>query len=285
MQDFFEPPLPTGWQWVSTWNIDKSAFVDSDGWAYCPGFQNLNWPPNTQKSSSKSAVDVVRRRRWIRRRQKLAEEVDSSKGFLITVDPGSSCILPWKSLLSGSEQCLKVRPYADLQPALPWGHTVATGSPDAFGKEQFITESPLVRQNTIKQGKQFTDYIFRLDHLEKKDMLVCCSLKSETEQFWLSTGSDASILHSALNEPIYDWKISFNSPLRLENRLPCPAEFTIWEKAKDRGIQRQHGIIPSRKSVHVYSVDVQKSVYLTLFVHGGWVLEKVCFIYALHFSF
>lgn len=285
MQDFFEPPLPMGWQWISSWNIDRSAFVDSDGWAYGPGFQNLNWPPNTQKLSSKSAVDVVRRRRWIRKRQKLAEEVDSSsKTFLVTVDPGSSCVLPWKCVLSGSEQCLKVRPSADLQPAFPWGQTVATGSPDAFGKDQFVMESQLLRQNTMKQGNKFTDYIFKLDHLEKKDILVCCSPKSEIEQFWLSTGSDASVLHSALNQPIYDWKISFNSPLRLENRLPCPAEFTIWEKAKDGGIQRQHGIIPSRKSVHVYSADVRKSVYLTLFVHGGWILEKVCFIFALHIS-
>ncbi|CAM8996430.1 unnamed protein product [Rhodiola kirilowii] len=273
--DFFEPPLQTGWQWTSSWNVDKSPFVDNDGWAYGMDFQHLNWLPNTQRSNSKSVADVVRRRRWIRKRQKLVEEGDKSmKGFLTTVDPGSSCALPWRSLLRGSDQCLQVRPSADLRPSWPWGRTVAMGSSDAFGKDQFVMESPLSRQNTMKQENKFPEYVFKLDQLQKKDMLVRCSPKSESEQFWLSTGADASVLHSELNEPIYDWKLSFNSPLRLENRLPCPAEFTIWEKAKDRGIQRQHGIIPSRKSVHVYSADVQKSVYLTLFVHGGWVLEK-----------
>uniref|UniRef100_A0A7N0UXF0 PH domain-containing protein n=1 Tax=Kalanchoe fedtschenkoi TaxID=63787 RepID=A0A7N0UXF0_KALFE len=274
--NFFEPPLPTGWKWASTWNVDKSSFVDSDGWAYGPGFQNLKWPPNSQKSRSKSAVDVVRRRRWIRKRQKLVEECDNcSKGCLMTVDPGSSCVLPSRSLLEGSEQCLQVRPWADREPAFHWGRTIAIGSSDAFGKDQYVMESPLSRQNTMKQGNKFPNYLFKLNQLQKKDILVCCSPKCESEQFWLSTGADASVLHSELNEPVYDWKISFSSPLRLENRLPCPAEFTIWEKTKDRGgIQRQNGIIPSRKSVHVYSADVQKSIYLTLFVHGGWVLER-----------
>ncbi|CAM9004161.1 unnamed protein product [Rhodiola kirilowii] len=194
-------------------------------------------------------------------------------GFLTTIDPGSSCVLPWRSLLSGSEQCLLVRPCADLQAAWPWCRPIAVSSSDAFG--QFVMESPLSRKNNMKQGNNFPNYLLKLDQLEKKDMLVCGSHKSETEKFWLSSGIDASVLHSELNEPVYDWKISFSSPLRLENRLPCPAEFTIWENGKDRGgIQRQHGIIPSRKSVHVYAADVQKSVYLTFCVHGGWVLES-----------
>lgn len=172
----------------------------------------------------------------------------AQQGFLITVDPGSSCYVPWRRLVRGSEQCLQVRPVADIQPPWPWCHTTDMSSSDAFREGHFILEQRPPTQDTMKQDNKSPSYLFRLDRLEKMDMLVCSSPESKTEQFWLSSGTDASVLHSELNEPIYDWKISFSSPLRLENRLPFPAEFTIWENTNDRGsIKRQRGMTCSRK--------------------------------------
>ncbi|KAK3187934.1 hypothetical protein Dsin_027495 [Dipteronia sinensis] len=274
--DFFEPPLPPGWQWTSTWTIDKSQFVDNDGWAYGPDFESLRWPPTSSKSSMKSAHDVMRRRRWIRTRQPDAGQVGSNMdGFFLATSPGSSVVLPWRCTSKDSDQCLLVRPGFDCQPSYGWGHAVA-GSSFAYGKDQpLVDQVSVCKQNTLKQGSKTPNFAFKLNQLEKKDLLICCSPSTGSKQVWLSVGADASVLHTELNTPVYDWRISINSPLKLENRLPCPAEFTVWEKTKEGNyIEKQHGVISSHKSEHVYSADVQKPLYLTLFVQGGWVLEK-----------
>lgn len=273
MKEFYEPPLPPGWQWTSTWNIDKCQFVDNDGWAYGTDFNSLKWPPTSSKSCTKSAADVVRRRRWIRSRKKSpGQDINSMKSA--TISPGASTVLPWRSRSKDSDQCLEVRPSVD-HPESPysWGCAVAVGSGYTYGKElpAFMDQGSL-RQ---KQEYKMSNYTFKLNELEKKDIILHCS-STGSRQCWLSIGVDASVLHTELNAPVYDWRISVNSPLKLENRLPCPAEFTIWEKAKEGScIERQHGIISSRRSVHIYSADIQKPIYITLFVQGGWVLEKV----------
>ncbi|KAJ6768459.1 hypothetical protein OIU74_022180, partial [Salix koriyanagi] len=245
--DFFEPNLPTGWHWTSTWIIDKSVPVDDDGWTYGPDFHALKWPPASK--SYKSAHNVVRRRRWIRRRQQLIGEGSNSVDIdFISINPGSSSVLPWRSTSKNSDLCLLVRPCADhSQPEYLWGQAVAITSGYMFEKDQpFSDQGLLARQNTLKQESKMPN-----------------------------VGADASILHTELNSPVYDWRISINSPLKLENQLPCSAEFTVWEKEKEGScIERQHGIVSSRQSIHVYSADIRKSVYLTLLLQGGWVLEK-----------
>ncbi|KAA8527969.1 hypothetical protein F0562_035162 [Nyssa sinensis] len=276
-KDFFEPPLPSGWTWASTWTIDKSQFVDIDGWAYGPDYPSLkNWPPPS-KSCTKSSLDSVRRRRWIRKRQQVNEQrINNMNNVVDAISPGSSTVLPWRSLAKDSEHCLQVRPFvAHPQPPYSWGYIVDVASGYTWGKDQSSSDQTLLsRQNTLKQGNKMFVSPFKLNQLEKKDMLLCCPTTG-SKQFWLSIGTDASILHTELNNPVYDWKISVNSPLKLENRLPCQAEFTIWEKLKEgNSMERQRGIISSRGSVHIYSADVQKPIYLTLFVQGGWVLEK-----------
>lgn len=275
LKDFFEPRLPSGWKWTSTWTTDKCQFVDNDGWAYGPDFNSLKWPPTSSKFCTKSAVDVVRRRRWIRTRQKSPEQgVNCMKSVFTTISPGASAVLPWRSTSKGSDQCLEVRPCVDHpEPPYSWGCAVAVGSGSVYGKDEpFMDQGSLYSQ---KQETKMPNFAFKLNQLDKKDIILRCS-STGSRQCWLSIGADASILHTELNSPVYDWRISVNPPLKLENRLPCPAEFTIWEKANEGScIERQHGIISSRRSAHIYSADTQKPIYLTLFVQGGWVLEKV----------
>ncbi|KAK8661863.1 hypothetical protein V6N13_091452 [Hibiscus sabdariffa] len=278
-KDFFEPPLPNGWQWISTWTIDKSHFVDEDGWAYGPDYQSLRWPPTSLKSHVKSDYGV-RRRRWIRKRQQIAEQGKSCINSDYTIiSPGSSTVLPWGSTSKGSDQCLRLRPYVDYpQPPYTWGRAIVAAVSSSFigGKDQpFLDQSSLYRQNSFPQGSIMPNFAFNLSQLEKKDVLLCCSPSVGSRQMWLSVGADASALHTELNQPVYDWKISVNSPLKLENRLSCPAAFTLWEKEKEGNyIERERGMIFSRNSAHIYSVDIRRPVYLTLRVQGGWVLEK-----------
>ncbi|PIN00426.1 hypothetical protein CDL12_27074 [Handroanthus impetiginosus] len=270
-KDFFEPPLPPGWKWASTWTIDKSQFVDTNGWAYGPDYQSFKWPPNSPKSGTKSARDAVRRRRWIRTRQQVDEGVTSNQNFLDTiVCPGCSTILPWRSTFWDSNQCLRIRPSSDhSQTSYAWGRPVSIEK-DSLSLDQ----STLSRQSSTKHGNKTPISPLRLDQLEKKDLLWCCP-GSTGRLFWLSVGTDASVLQTDLNAPVYDWKISATSPLRLENRLPCSAEFKIWERLRDgKDIERQHGFVSSRGTVHIYSADIRNQIYVMLFVQGGWVMEK-----------
>ncbi|XP_057544625.1 uncharacterized protein LOC130823840 isoform X3 [Amaranthus tricolor] len=196
---------------------------------------------------------------------------------MVTLDPGSNYILPWKCISRDSEDCLRVRPHFDMSgSSYSWGHTATLGLPFIGGREQYPSEQGLFsRQSTIKPGNTMSFATFKLNELEKKDDLLCCTTSMHNQQFWFSIGTDASVYHTELNAPVYDWKISINSPLKLENRLPCPTEFTIWQKTKDgKNIGLQQGKLLSRKSAHVHAADPREPIYLSMFVQGGWIMEK-----------
>ncbi|XP_010524589.1 PREDICTED: uncharacterized protein LOC104802610 [Tarenaya hassleriana] len=204
--------------------------------------------------------------------QTISSGASNHKAFIA---PTSSYVLPWGCLSKDNEQCLHVRPGVE-HPHSPyaWGCCVALSS--GCGKDQpFVDQGLLTRQSTLKQSSKASTFALKLNQLEKKDMLFCCQPSTGSKPLWLSIGTDASVLHTDLNAPVYDWKIAINSPLKLENRLPCPAKFTVWEKTREGTyLERQHGTVYSRKNAHIYSADVQRPVYLTLLVQGGWVLEK-----------
>ncbi|KAJ8532740.1 hypothetical protein K7X08_015629 [Anisodus acutangulus] len=273
--DFFEPTLPPGWKWITSWTVDKSQFVDIDGWAYGPDFQTLRWPPNSPKCSTKSAHNTVRRRRWTRTRQQVKERGANNTDNIVT-SPDSSAILPWRCISKGSNHCLQVRPCLGYsQTPYSWGRPIAVGSAFAVGKDQTPIESTTFsRQNTARHGNKIPLSALKLNQLEKMDLLLCCPGGSG-KQLWLCVGTDASVLHTELNAPVYDWKLSISAPLKLENRLPCGADFTIWEKLKDGNtVERHRGFMASRETVHIYSAGVRNPIYLMLFVQGGWVMEK-----------
>jgi vacuolar protein sorting-associated protein 13A/C len=277
---FFEPSLPSGWRWTSPWKIEKSNFVDNDGWAYAVDFQNFNWPSPSWKSS-KSPHDFMRRRRWVRSRQQMQEQsAEIPRKILATVNPHSSTSLPWTVMIRDMDLCLQVRPYSEKsEESYSWSHVISLGS-DSIPKQQ--QQSSLSRQSTLKQSTLLSrNSVLRLADLEKKDVLSYCRPLVGTESyFWLTAGIDASVLHTDLNVPVYDWRISFNSILRLENKLPYEAEYAVWELSPEINmVERQHGIVSSGGSVFVYSADIRKPVYLTLFLQNGWILEKVMYLY------
>ncbi|KAL6841988.1 hypothetical protein ACP4OV_028188 [Aristida adscensionis] len=272
---FFEPSLPSCWRWTSPWKIEKSNFVDNDGWAYSSDFQNLNWPSSSWKSS-KSPHDFVRRRRWVRSRQQLQEQsAGIPRKILATVNPHSYISLPWTSMISDMDLCLQVRPYSEKsEESYSWSQFYSLGS-ESIPKQ--LQQSSLSRQSTLKQPSlPSRNSLLRLAELEKKDMLSYCHPPVSFERhFWLSVGIDASVIHTDLNVPVSDWRISLNSILRLENKLPCEAEYAIWEiSTAGNMVERQHGTVSSGGSGFIYSADIRKPVYLTLYLENGWILEK-----------
>jgi vacuolar protein sorting-associated protein 13A/C len=280
MKAFFEPCLPPDWKWTSPWKIEESNFVDSDGWAYAADIQKFNWPSSWR--SSKSPHDFVRRRRWVRSRQLLQEQsAEMPRKIIAIVEPHSSTTLPWTAMIKDMDLCMQVRPFSVKSDELySWSQVLSLGYESQPKQQQ--QQSSLSRQGTLKQSSvPSRNSVLRLAELEKKDVLSCCSPPVGIKQyFWLSVGVDASVVHTDLNMPVYDWKFSFNSILRLENKLPYEAEYSIWEKsAEGNMVERQHGFVLSGGSAFIYSADIRKSIYLTLFVQNGWILEKVMHLY------
>ncbi|KAI3512412.1 hypothetical protein L1887_19727 [Cichorium endivia] len=275
---FYEPPLPPGWAWMSAWAIDKSDSVDVDGWAYGRDYQTLKWPP-TPQNASRTNQDNVRRRRWIRTRQKDGGHQTSNSGSAIRVlQPNCSLVLPWKAMSKDSDSCLQIRPSADhVQGLYTWGCPAGSVSSTSKEKEKEKEKDHSgsdSRESLLKQGKKGQSASMKLNQLEKNDTLWCCPT-SEGKQFWLSVSADALVLQSDLNAPVYDWKITVSAPLKLENRLSCPAQFTIWEKLGSGNMaERQRGLLESRGVVPIYYADVRNPLFLTLSVQGGWTLEK-----------
>ncbi|KAI3743658.1 hypothetical protein L1987_61369 [Smallanthus sonchifolius] len=268
--DFYEPPLPHGWTWTSAWVIDKSDLVDVDGWAYGRDYETIKWPPNPQ-NSSKSAQDNVRRRRWTRTREMTDQDTPNTGSDIHVLDPGCSFVLPWRSMSRDSDNCLQIRPSAQQNERLyTWECPAGLVSAPVGANDQRQHS----KESSMKQGKKMPNSSFKLNQLEKNDTLWCCP-SSDGRQFWLSVGADASVLQTELNSPVYDWKISVNAPLKLENRLPCPAQFTIWEKSNNGNTtERPQGLLSSRGVVPIYYADVRNSLYISLSLEGGWMMEK-----------
>lgn len=247
-----------------------------DGWAYGRDYQTLKWPP-TPQNSSKSPQGSIRRRRWIRTRENETEQQTQDTGSDIRIlESGSSFVLPWRSMARDSDSCLQIRPSADLQGGVyRWGCPV--GLLSAPTKDQSSNDQGQnSKENSVKQGKKMSNSSFKLNQLEKNDTLWCCPT-TDGKQFWLSVSADAAVLQTELSSPVYDWKISVNAPLKLENRLPCPAQFTIWEKLNSgTTTERQRGLLSSRGVVPINYADVRNPLYLSLSLQGGWILEKVC---------
>jgi len=57
------------WKWVNAWRVDNSTDVDEDGWEYA-----MNW--GREFSSVYRKTSFVRRRKWIRLRQKITAETE-----------------------------------------------------------------------------------------------------------------------------------------------------------------------------------------------------------------
>lgn len=188
-----------------------------------------------------------------------------------TLHPGHSTVLPWRSMSTVSSHCLRIRPSVDSsQTSYAWGRPISMEK-DSSSSDQ----GSFSRQNTLKHVNKTPVSPLMLNQLEKKDLLWCCP-SSSGKLFWLSIGTDASVLQTDLNMPVYDWKISASSPLKIENRLPCSAEFKIWERMRDgRSIERQNGVVSSRGTVHIHSADIRNPIYIMLYVQGGWAMEKV----------
>jgi len=72
------PCAEPGWRWVGPWRLDRSGFVDSEGWAYALAWPAHAWPP-PKGAEAPGPLRPTRRRRWVRTRVRTAPLVGSSR--------------------------------------------------------------------------------------------------------------------------------------------------------------------------------------------------------------
>ncbi|KAI5061209.1 hypothetical protein GOP47_0023714 [Adiantum capillus-veneris] len=274
-----EADLSQGWVWSTDWVIDKAGYVDDDGWAYGPDFQTLRWPPNSMKSCKKSPFDFIRRRRWCRVREQISNSDQViSRQVISVIQPGGSVSIPLSYILPTTEFCLQVRPQlgSTLTDYL-WGRGVKTGSQVNLDNSKSEGQSSSRRASRPERGSSPIS-VFVLNQLQKAEELLMCppaNPSASRTAWWLCMESDANIIYNEVNSPVYDWKLSVSAPLKLENLLPCDAEYTVWERFREGNpIQRDRGVARAGSTINVFSVDIRKQIYLTWFVQGGWRSEK-----------
>ncbi|OIT20384.1 hypothetical protein A4A49_38348 [Nicotiana attenuata] len=61
-----EVEVPSGWEWIDEWHVDKNSVNTADGWVYAPDFNSLKWP---ESSNPLKSVNYARQRRWLRNRK------------------------------------------------------------------------------------------------------------------------------------------------------------------------------------------------------------------------
>ena len=72
-------PLRKGWQWISEWEIDLNRAVDDHGWQFSIDADEGAW------AASERTIHVVRRRRWVRTRQRLEDAKKEEKKVRVYV--------------------------------------------------------------------------------------------------------------------------------------------------------------------------------------------------------
>lgn len=220
--------------------------------------------------------DFARRRRLVRQRKCIPETHHlHTRQMVGVVQPGDSIPLPLAGSDSKTDMCVQFRPQSDSC-QYSWGRAISDLI--AQTRTQNSTEgAPSVSTRHTKSNLPVS--ALPLKELEKtEEILVSKVLEGGSGHglCWLNVDVDATLLYNEVNNPIPDWRITVNAPVKLENCLPCSAAYIIWEKPRATGnlIKQQNGIVAAGGSVYIYSVDVRRPIFLTWLTQGGWRSEK-----------
>ncbi|KAK3260914.1 hypothetical protein CYMTET_30153, partial [Cymbomonas tetramitiformis] len=243
--------LPSGWHWTDTWSVDTTApGTDADGWWYGADWPELK-PPFVKRTCDSSCY--VRRRRWTRPRQKMADaSVTTPRGALEagvevlgTLQPGSRLPLPMKAVFAKKDTLdLHLQP-ASRSPG-PAGGTAGRPAERAF------TWSRTPMFSVLQPGVKVLR-CFATDGGSQQPVMLCMQ----------SAQQRVTKLNEVLSEP--DWTVTLVPPITLENLLPYDATYTVWElqSATKGPCVVQSGTVGSMARVYVYTADVRRSVLLT----------------------
>nr|AFN89138.1 vacuolar protein sorting 13 [Mesembryanthemum crystallinum] len=244
----------TGWEWVDDWHVDEASVGSTDGWDYAPDQQILKWSESCDAASS---VNHVRQRRWVRNRRQISSDSwqHVSVGLL---KPGDSVPLPLSCLTQAGPYVLQLRP-------------LNFGSSDEYAWSKLV-DKPVESQSSVTSGESGI-CVSDLEDLRNFALYADGGTSSNVpwNLVYLSVQA-VEIAKDIRSDPIQDWNLVVKSPLSITNYLPLRVEYSVLEKhSSDNLVARSRGIFSPGKKVNVYSVDVTKSLFLSLIPQKGWV--------------
>ncbi|XP_042953951.1 uncharacterized protein LOC122290372 isoform X2 [Carya illinoinensis] len=256
-QAISEVELPSGWEWIDDWHLDKTSSNDADGWVYASDVQSLKWPESfdTQKS-----VSHARQRRWIKSRKQISCEFnrDISIGQL---NPGDTVSVPLSSLSQSGMYVLQVRPFnlTNLD-EYTWSSVVdKPGKPEDYGKPK-VYSGICVSSLT-----------------ECEELLYCTQItgtsSSRSHKLWFCLSIQATeIAKDIHSNPIQDWSLVVKSPLSVTNFLPLAAEYSVLEmQPSGHFVACSRGVFGLGETVKIYSADIRNPLFFSLLPQRGWL--------------
>ncbi|KAK9266873.1 hypothetical protein L1049_027132 [Liquidambar formosana] len=248
--------LPSGWEWVDDWHVDKASVNTADGWVYAPDIDSLKWPGSCNPLKF---VNYARQRRWIRNRKQISGDVTQqiSVGLL---KPGDSIPLPLSGLTQSGLYVLKLRPSNINNPnEYSWSSVVdKPGQSEDSGEPKGYSEICVSTLN------------------ESEELLYCSQISgssSHSHGLWFCLSIQATeIAKDIHSDPIQDWNLVVKSPLSISNFLPLATEYSVLEEqASGCFVDCSRGIFCPGETVKVYNADVTKPLYLSLLPQRGWL--------------
>ena len=255
--------MPSGWEWIGDWKLDKTSVNTADGWVYAPNLESLKWP---ESYNPIKFVNHARQRRWVRKRKWISGDVKQqiSVGLL---KPGDTVPLPLSGLTQSGLYYLQLRP-SNLNNPDEYSWSSVAGRP---GRPE--------DSGTPKECSEIC-----VSTLTESDELLCCPPLNGTSSnsprgLWFCLGIQATeIAKDIRSDPIQDWTLVVKSPLSITNFLPMAAEFSVFEmQASGHYIACSRGIFGPGKTVRVYDADIRNPLYFSLFPQRGWLPIQVRF--------
>jgi hypothetical protein len=269
--------LPDGWAWGGAWAVDMRGHVDAAGWSYEQG-QDFFEYPFPKGSDAPGPMDFVRRRRWVRRRSRVA----GPSHFLPPLPPGGVAHIPRAAMPPGATGLrLQLRPLAGTSNTA----SANTGG-GAAAAAAAAAAAPTLEEHAWGEAVPGGGYGSPLLSLagEGSHWLACVPTGAyandwRASPFWLGVHAAAT----PLSPSHADWRITVSPPLILENWLPLAAGFGLLERPLHRGpgdaapdapppalLPRATFTLPPGGRRAAHGPDPRAALYLDLAPEGGW---------------
>ncbi|KAK2995313.1 hypothetical protein RJ640_023827 [Escallonia rubra] len=256
-QGAFGVDLPSGWEWIDDWHLDRTSVKTADGWVYAPDFESLKWP---ESYNPLKHVNYARQRRWIRNRKQASGDL-MHHIFVGQLKPEETIPLPLPGLSQSRGYILQLRPSNMINPnEYSWSSvTERPGQSDGIGRPKQNSEICL---SSLTEGEE----------------LLYCSKGSESSSnsshgmWYCLTIKAREIAKDIHSDPIQDWILAVKSPLSIINYLPLTAEFSVFEKqASGHFLACTRGLFSPGETVKIFNGDVRNPLYLSLLPQRGWL--------------
>ncbi|KAF2308991.1 hypothetical protein GH714_042439 [Hevea brasiliensis] len=254
-QATFGVQLPSGWEWIDDWHLDKSS-VNPEGWVYSPDVESLKWP---ESFDPLKFVNHARQRRWIRNRRQFSGGVkqEISVGSL---KPGDTVPLPLSGLTQSGMYVMQLRPSSvNAHDEYSWSSVV-----DKPGQ-------------TVQYGKLRGSEICVSTLTESDELLYCTPItgtsSNGSHRLWFCVSIQATeIAKDIHSDPIQDWTLVVKSPLSISNYLPFATEYSILEmQGSGHFVACARGIFAPGKTVKIHTADIGKPLFFSLLPQRGWL--------------